>query len=129
MAFNATQTLKATLPTVATTGSDVVYNLRGQSMTGSERVDTSSTPTAGNVLRISHRKEKILGQPADAHMVQIVRDEKDANGVAHQASVTLSIKYPNSGVISTAELDIMYMNLLNFLAQSGATTLLLRGES
>lgn len=130
MSINANVSFKDVAPAEnTTTGNGIAYNLRGQSLTSSERVMTTSTAAAGQILRISHRKEKLAGQSVDAHLMQIVRTERDANNVPFEASISIAIKVPNNGPIDATEVGKMYANILNLATCTGVYDAVMRGES
>lgn len=84
-------------------------------------IDQASTATEPRLIKLSHRKEALKGKPGeyqDRHTCEFSVTKKDAvTGKFYTGVLTVSLQFPQSGVVTRAEMD----HLLYFAALSATT--------
>lgn len=131
MAISDSLAISSAAPTIGS-GSNKTYVTIKRTGQETERIDDSTDISAPTLLKIRHQvvgteKQKNI---IDRHNVVLSKTERDADGVAHEMSLSYTITVPRSaGLFSTTEAGDLLKQLINFLYGSGVHVSLLRGES
>lgn len=119
-------------------GTDVVYKLRSQDGSGSQRIDVATDLRNPGLLSIRHSSTGSGVDAVDRHLAQITRALTDANGKQATLTVNFTLQVPRNTVITNQIVYDAVANLIDFLSDGALTTALsdtdaiqslLRGES
>lgn len=119
-------------------GTDIVYKLRSQDGSGSQRIDVATDLRNPGLLTIRHSSTGSGVDAIDRHLAQITRALTDTNGKQATLTVNFTLQVPRNTVITNQIVYDAVANLIDFLSDGGLTIALastnaiqslLRGES
>lgn len=114
-------------------GSALTYALTKRDAGGTERIDTASTVFTPNLVRVKHSVQGASkganGTIVDRHLFSVVKTMRDANNVAYEAVVNLTVAIPRNAGFTQAELRAEVWRICNFFSNSANIDSFLRGES
>lgn len=103
-------------------GTETVFRLRSQDVTGSNRINTSSTLSEPFTLQVRHTQQGNGADAIDRHLVGFDWVKLDSAGKPRKLTVNLTVAVPRASVITQQMVRDTVANCIDLISDGGFTT-------